>query len=111
MTSSGYYHQVNVSTETRVSVATHATVQPLDDRAVVLNLRTGKCWELNATGLAIWRSLIAGESVGDTAEAIAARYSIHVDVSRQDVVELVRSLIGEGLLVISSAVRSAPFIP
>ena len=94
----GYPESVKVSTESRLTAAADAQVKPLQDSGVIIDTRTGKCWELNAVGFAIWQLIAEGKSVGETAEAIAARYSIAMGTSKQDVLDFVQSLVGEGLL-------------
>jgi Coenzyme PQQ synthesis protein D (PqqD) len=102
---------VEISTDARAGAALHTLVQTLEDRAVVVNMLTGRCWELNATGVAIWMRLVDGASVAETANAISARYSVPADVATKDVLALVGSLVSEGLLVISTSNGSASAAP
>jgi hypothetical protein len=92
--------------DTRVNPARHVNVQPVDDRGVLVDLRSGRCWELNAVGFAIWRLLADGRSVADAAGEIAHRYAVDAAVSRTDVTDLVRSLLGEGLVAIAAGARA-----
>ena len=98
----GYPESVKVSTESRLTTAADAQVKPLHDSGVIIDTRTGKCWELNPVGFAIWQLIAAGKSVGETVEAIAARYAITVGTSKEDVIDFVQSLVSEGLLQVTS---------
>jgi hypothetical protein len=90
---------VNVTTETRVSPAAHVSIKALDERAVLVNLHTGQCWELNEVAFSAWRLLADGASIAKAAQAIAARYAVASDVSERDVLDLVRSLADQKLVV------------
>ena len=106
----GYPRSVDIAAHSRFRAAADAQVKPLDDGGVIVDTRTGKCWELNPVGYAIWQHIVAGKSVGETAEAVAARHSISIDSSAEDVMEFVRSLVRERLLELPDDPRtdSAP---
>lgn len=101
---------MNIAADSHLRTAADAQIKSLDDRGVIVDTRTGKCWELNAVGFAIWQYIAAGKSIGETAEALAARHSISIGKSTEDVMSFVRSLVGEGLLELPTAARaeSAP---
>ena len=92
---------MQVSAETRVSAVAHAAVRPLDDRAVVVDLKTGQFWELNAVGAAIWNLLMAGRSVQETATEVTIRFNIDSSTSMTDTLEFVNSLLGQGLVTVA----------
>jgi hypothetical protein len=94
---------VEISAASRLTPTADAEVKQLNDCGVIVDTRTGKCWELNAVGFAIWQQVAAGKSVGETAEAVAARYSIAIGTSANDVLTFVQSLAREGLLELSPA--------
>jgi hypothetical protein len=91
--------------DTRVSPARHVNVQPVDDRGVLVDLRSGRCWELNPVGFAIWRLLADGRSLADASHEIADRYAVDAEVSRTDVTDLVGALLGAGLVAIAAGAR------
>jgi Coenzyme PQQ synthesis protein D (PqqD) len=93
---------MELSDEARVSPAAGVSVQPLEDRAVLVNLQTGRCFELNRIGAEIWRLLAEGKSVGGACDALAARYPTARDILRDDVMGLIRSLLREKLAEIVS---------
>jgi hypothetical protein len=91
---------VELAASTLVSPAAHVSVKALEQRGVLADLRSGQCWELNEVAFYIWLLLADGASIGKASEAISARYSIAADVSHGDVVAFVRSLAGQGLVVV-----------
>ena len=92
-----------ISTESCLTPTADAQVKPLDDCGVIVDTRTGKCWELNAVGFAIWQLIAAGQSIGETVKALASRYSISIAASTNDVTTFVQALMREGLLEVLPA--------
>ena len=92
---------MEVSNDSRL-VTTNVEVRALDDRGVIVDTRSGKCWELNAVGFAIWQQIAAGRSVGETVDAVGAGYAVPADTLRADVVSFVRSLLNEGLATLQA---------
>ena len=73
------------------------------DRAVLVNLRNGQCWELNRLGHEIWQLLATpgGASVSEIVATLARRYPVPLDTLRADVIALAETLRREGLLAAS----------
>jgi hypothetical protein len=107
----GYPESVKVSTESRLTTAADAQVKPLNDSGVIIDTRTGKCWELNPVGFAIWQLIAAGKSVGETVEAISVRYAVSAGTSKDDVLGFVQSLVSEGLLEAAPGAGSDSAVP
>jgi hypothetical protein len=94
---------VDLSDDTRIVPSRQVTARKVEDRAVLVDLETGRCWELNRVGFAIWQLLASGESVARTASAVSARYGVSGDVTRGDVLVLLRSLLEAGVVEIAGA--------
>lgn len=92
---------MEVSNDSRLRPTANVEVRALDDRGVIVDTRTGKCWELNAVAFAIWQQIAAGKSVGETVDAVGAGYAVPADRLREDVVSFVGSLLSEGLATLS----------
>jgi hypothetical protein len=101
---------VNVSPEARLFPSAHATVRAIDAGGVVVDMRTGRCWELNSVGFAIWQLIVDGRSVTEAAYEIATRYAVEIGVASHDVLAFVQSMVVAGLLEAESsgARRTAP---
>jgi hypothetical protein len=70
-----------------------------DDGVVVLNAKTGACWELNRTGAALWSQLIGGSSLEDAVDALAAKHAVTREQVASDATELLERLKALGLVV------------
>jgi hypothetical protein len=92
---------MELSDDARVKPVAGVSVRPLDERAVLVNLTTGRCFELNRIGAEIWEMLAGGRSVGGVCDELAERYPAERAILRDDVLGLVRSLVREGLAEVS----------
>ncbi|MFE7590896.1 lasso peptide biosynthesis PqqD family chaperone [Kitasatospora sp. NPDC057512] len=85
----------------KLSLARDVTLTPIDTGAVLLDGRRGRYWQLNATGSAILRKLLDG----DTPDTLAVLMSEAAPVSReqahQDVMDLVDGLSAAKLVEVS----------
>ena len=63
-----------------------------DDGTVLLQLRTGRYWQLNNTGGYVLRELLAGDLPGEVASGLAARYHIEAELAQRDVAALIEQL-------------------
>jgi hypothetical protein len=98
----GYPQLVKLLSGARLTPGPDAQVKALNDCGVIVDTRTGKCWELNAVGFAIWQQIAAGKTLAEAAEALAARYSISKTTTADDVMAFAQSLLREGLLELSA---------
>lgn len=64
-----------------------------EERATILNLRSGRCYELNKTGATIWTSLIEGDNIKDLVRNLAAGGDVSARRVRDDVLEFLDKLI------------------
>jgi hypothetical protein len=78
--------------------AVTVAARQIDDGLVLVNLETGKCWELNPVGALIWEQLSRGESLGSVCLTVASRYSAAPEAVRSDTEKLVADLVAQGLL-------------
>jgi hypothetical protein len=70
----------------------------IDDGAVLVNMGSGACFELNRIGFEIWKALGAGATVGGIWRRWAERYPVDREVLAADVRSLVEALAGAGLV-------------
>ncbi|MGH4033988.1 lasso peptide biosynthesis PqqD family chaperone [Actinomycetota bacterium Odt1-20B] len=69
-----------------------------DDATVLLHQRTGRYWQLNATGSYVLRQLLAGQTIDQIAIGVADRYHITHEEARNDVTRVVNQLNSARLL-------------
>jgi len=65
----------------------------VDDELVLLDLKSGQYYGLNATGAVIADLIKKGHSLDDISTQLADRFSIEIDQARQDSLELIDQLI------------------
>ena len=80
------------------TVPKEVIAETLEGRAVVLHLKTGKYFALNASGTRMWERLAAHGDSSRTASEISAEYAIDRSVVEQDLAEFIAELVARGLL-------------
>jgi len=70
----------------------------LDDRFVVVNLRTNRIYELNETASALWELLEAETDAAQLAPAIVERFDVEPHTAQRDVDQTLRILTDVGLV-------------
>jgi len=78
-------------------------VRALEDGAVLVDISSGACFELNAVGFEVWKGLDRGQSVSEICATLAGRYNLEPDVIGSDVRRLITSLVAAGLVQVVSA--------
>jgi hypothetical protein len=81
----------------RASKDTHT--RKFGDELVLLELSRGEYFSLDELGARIWDELVAGRSVGEVVEGLAADYDAPVERLRADLLTLLDDLLNRGLLV------------
>jgi hypothetical protein len=76
-------------------------VTELDGEAVLLNLETKLYFSLNATGVAIWKLLDEGLTLGQIGERLFQEYDVTPEKAQQCVLELVGQLNDENLVTVT----------
>jgi hypothetical protein len=66
--------------------------------AVLVDMKTGRCYRLNRVGAEIWSMLESPSAEGDICESVAARYGRSVDAIEHEVHDLVQHLTNEQLI-------------
>ena len=74
----------------------HSTV--LDGDSVLLNLRTGRYYTLNAVGSVVWEQCTGACSLASILASISERFDVTSQQAQSDIVDLVVQLRQEGLL-------------
>lgn len=67
--------------------------------AVLVDVNTGDCYELNRVGAEIWERLCRGESVEQVVEALSTSYAAAQTSIASDVATLIEELARSGILV------------
>jgi hypothetical protein len=70
----------------------------LDDRFVVVNLRTNHIYELNETASVLWELLEADTDTAQLAPAMVERFEVEPDTAQREVDDTLRVLTDAGLV-------------
>lgn len=89
---------VAVGSETRVRISPSVYARAFGPELVLLHFGRGEYFGLDEVGTVIWRRLEAGNTLGEIADALVARFSVTRDDALRDVIELVTDLKCEALL-------------
>jgi len=85
--------------EGKVLVANpNIVTQGTDDGAILMDMATGDCFELNRIGAEIWSRLGRGESPSQLVANVAASYGLPAATVESDVRTLLEELTRSGLL-------------
>jgi hypothetical protein len=71
----------------------------LEDGAILLNLHTKYYYNLNETGLSIWKVLHEGSNISEIAEKIVDEYEVERDRALESVRRIMTELCEEGLVI------------
>jgi hypothetical protein len=83
----------------------NVVTQSMDDGAILMDMASGDCFELNRIGAEIWRRLAAGESATQLVASVAASYGLPPATVEPDVRGLLEELTRSGLLTSKSPSR------
>jgi hypothetical protein len=87
-----------LSIDARLVPRADVAAREINDGAVLVNMGSGACFELNRVGFEIWKALGPGATVGAICEALGGRYPIDREVLVADVRSLAEALAGAGLV-------------
>lgn len=84
--------------DSRFSPRPGVHVRIVDDGAVILDARSGACFELNRIGAQIWSALAESKSLREISQDLGRRYPIDQDTLATDVDRLVGQFVRAGLV-------------
>jgi hypothetical protein len=73
---------------------------PLDDESVLLDLKTGTYFGLDAVGTRIWQLIVEQASLARVLEVMLEEYAGDPETMERDLLELTRRLCAKGLVEI-----------
>lgn len=88
-------------TTTRPIRSEHVTWKTIEGESVLLSLETGIYYSLNDTGTAAWELFDGSTSLVTVSDKLCAQFDASTEQVRQDLVELTRMLLTEGLVKIN----------
>jgi hypothetical protein len=79
--------------------ASDVVARQLGDSAVLIHLTTNRIYELNPTGARIWELVGTGTTIDAVLNTLRAEFDAPAETVQNEVNDLVRNLMAEGLLV------------
>jgi Coenzyme PQQ synthesis protein D (PqqD) len=80
-------------------------MRPVESGAVLVDMVSGKCFELNFTGLEVWKLLADDSTPASIADALATRYGVPSEVTSVDVERVIEALSNQRLVTLSLSDR------
>ncbi len=80
----------------------HCLTSGIDDELVMMDVESGHYFSLDAIGRDIWNRLEQPVRVGDLCVALEQAYAAPLDVITADVLRLLDSMVGEGLVKVAA---------
>ena len=75
------------------------TIELSEGGAMVVDLKSGRCWQLNAVGAEAWALLQEGTTLSNVVDALVSRYDVGRAQLAADVRQIVNDLTAQGLIV------------
>lgn len=91
-----------VTTDTVLVRTDHCLTSGIDDELVMMNVESGHYFSLDAIGHDIWNRLEQPVRVGNLCVALEQAYAARLDVITADVLRLLDSMVGEGLVKVAA---------
>lgn len=89
-----------ISLDTSVAKETnHIIDRVVDGEVLLIDLRSGDYFSLNATGATVWQHIDGTKTIDDLVKIVLAEYDTDPDQVVADVLRLVNDLANEGLVV------------
>jgi hypothetical protein len=88
-----------IATDGTVTPSEHVRCRVFDDDLVILDLKGGEYYALNAVGARMWSLLTTGNTPAQVGATLANEYDVPEPEVVQDCTRLVGELIARGLLI------------
>ena len=89
---------IELRPEDRFEVSPSVRTRALDDELVLLDLRGGEYFSLNATGAEVWHALERGLDLGEIEQDVAVRWPVTSEERRALIRAVVEELVNRGLV-------------
>lgn len=91
-----------ISSHSIVAVCKEQVSSDLDGEEVILSLKSGVYYDLNAVGARIWKLIQQPSAVSDILESLLREYEVEPDRCERDLLALLQELATEGLIKIKN---------
>ncbi len=73
-------------------------VRPTPTGALLVDLATGRCWQLNRLGADFLKEIETAVSLAEVCAGLGSRYDVSLDVVQRDLIRLAQQLLEAGLI-------------
>lgn len=87
-----------ISDSSVISVTKEAVHCDVEDEVVILEMKEGIYYGLNPVGAFIWNIIKEPKTVAEIRDAVLEEYDVEKEVCEKDLMELLRELLGKGLI-------------
>ncbi len=98
---------MSISFTQRVSIPDNVLFRELEGESVILDLDSEQYFGLDEVGTRIWQLITEADSIGATIDELVAEYDVEAEVLREDLSELIDTLVDKGLLSIAPGAGTA----
>ncbi len=92
---------MSISFTQRVSIPDNVLFRELEGESVILDLDSEQYFGLDEVGTRMWQLITEADSIGATIDELVAEYDVEAEVLREDLSELIDTLVDKGLLSIA----------
>ena len=82
----------------RFTIAAELVVRESRGHLIVVDLKSGECFELNTTGAEIWRGLQRGDSIDSITRALTRTNNLEMSAAQAHVDGLMTALVNKALV-------------
>ncbi|MEO1299701.1 MAG: PqqD family protein [Cyanobacteria bacterium J06636_16] len=94
---------LDLSQNTLVKAAPDQVCSDLNGEVVILNLKSGTYYGLNATGAFVWQQIQEPKTLGQLQTALLDEYEVEAAVGRRDLESLIQELQAQNLIEVIDA--------
>ena len=98
---------MSISFTQRVSIPDNVLFRELEGESVILDLDSEQYFGLDEVGTRMWQLITEADSIGATIDELVAEYDVEAEVLREDLSELIDTLVDKGLLSLAPGAATA----
>jgi Coenzyme PQQ synthesis protein D (PqqD) len=92
-----------VTGDSTVVVAKEQISSDLDGESIILNIKSGVYYGLNAVGANIWNLIQQPKTISEIQDALLTKYEVEPEQCDRDLLAMLQELETEGLIEVSNA--------
>ena len=90
-----------ISFDQQITITPDTLINQVGGEAVLLNLGSETYFGLDEVGASMWQALTTKGTIQQAYESLLTEYEVDAEVLRQDLVDLIKKLVAQGLIEIN----------